>query len=191
MRTADEKRGAVILDHAGNHLRHGVVTQALTYSLEDGAQPAASTDGDTGLKRCTACYLLIAAGSSVCPACGHEFPAVLPEVEEGELERLTAKPSRPSIADQQVIWNRIDARRHALGFQPVWSLYEFKRQVGFKPMVRDGVVIDPPHAPEDAKRAVYEKYARVQRERGYDPKWIGLRFKAVFGHWPRYGRKAS
>ncbi len=191
MRVADGKAGAVVLDHAGNHLRHGVVTQALTYSLEDGAQPAASRDGEVGMKRCTACYLLIAAGSSVCPACGHEFPAVLPEVEEGELE-LLSKDGRPSLRDQQVIWDRIDTRRFALGFRPAWSLHEFKRQVGFKPMVRDGVVIDPAHAPEDAKRAVYEKYLRIQRERGHDPRWVGIRFKAVFGHWPRYAeRKAS
>ncbi len=189
MRTADLKLGATVLDHAGNHLRHGLVTQALGYSLADGATTPRG-DGATGMKRCTACYLLIAAGSRTCPACGFEFPAVLPEVEAGELQRLTRRSM--TLEDQQAAWDRIDERRKAFDFRPEWSLHEFKRQVGFTPLVRDGAVLEPMKAPDDAKRSVYEKLIGIQRARGYRPGWVGFQFKAVFGHWPRYGvRKAS
>lgn len=46
-------------------------------------------------------------------------------------------------------------------------------------------------APEAKKRAYYERLRAEAAEKGYKPGWVGVRFQAVFGHWPRFTREAS
>lgn len=63
-----DKQNCLILDFGGNLLRHGPVDQVQSYerhSKGSGAAPA---------KECPGCQLVVAAGYSVCPECGYEFP---------------------------------------------------------------------------------------------------------------------
>lgn len=61
------KQNCLILDFGGNVLRHGPV-DAIQIS------EAAETLGEAPAKMCPVCRSLIAAGYSVCPECGFEFP---------------------------------------------------------------------------------------------------------------------
>ena len=62
------KDGAIVLDHAGNHLHHGMVTRRLDYSLADAK--AVSSPEPLGLRRCPACGLFFEPLQYACPECG-------------------------------------------------------------------------------------------------------------------------
>ena len=62
------KQNCLILDYAGNILRHGPVDQIHLH------EPGARGSGDAPAKECPTCRALIATGYRVCPDCGHEFP---------------------------------------------------------------------------------------------------------------------
>ncbi len=62
------KRNCLVLDFGGNVLRHGPV---------DAVRPSEKKqngDGPAPAKKCPECNSVIAAGYSVCPDCGYEFP---------------------------------------------------------------------------------------------------------------------
>jgi DNA repair protein RadD len=62
------KENCQVLDFGGNVLRHGPVDD-LRIHERDGRG-----SGDAPAKECPECRSLIAAGFSICPDCGHEFP---------------------------------------------------------------------------------------------------------------------
>lgn len=187
MRCAPEKTGALVLDHAGNHLRHGFVTQRLEYSLA--GHEAARRDGaatDSPGKRCPSCYLLVPPGTTECPECGHEFKAEAPRHREGELARLT--PERPSLENQQASWSRIEAQREHFGYAVGWSFHRFKALFGFTPLVIDGRVMRPEEATRDQRYSVWRRLEDRRVANGYKPAWTGVQYKVIFGHWPPFSR---
>jgi superfamily II DNA or RNA helicase len=60
----------VILDHGGNVDRHGLPHEDREWSLD--AKPKRGS-GAPPVKACPTCFAFIAAGSKVCPHCGHTF----------------------------------------------------------------------------------------------------------------------
>jgi DNA repair protein RadD len=74
MRAAEGKGGAVVLDHAGNHHRHGPVTRRLEYSLNGEVRSSAAGDA-LGLKRCDVCGLMLPLDAAACTDCGTAFVA--------------------------------------------------------------------------------------------------------------------
>ena len=62
------KENCIVLDFGGNVLRHGPVDD-LRIHERDGRG-----SGEAPAKECPGCRSLIAAGFSICPDCGHEFP---------------------------------------------------------------------------------------------------------------------
>lgn len=78
----------VILDHAGNLLRHGMPEDERVWSLEDDV----ITESQPSAEQCAACFALIPRHVMVCPYCGTavvkaESPRTVTEVE-GDLERI-------------------------------------------------------------------------------------------------------
>lgn len=71
MRACEGKDGAIVLDHAGNYSRHGLVTDRLKYDLDGKVKKAG---GEAPRKTCPECAKVVPAGVHVCPECGHEFP---------------------------------------------------------------------------------------------------------------------
>lgn len=194
MRSAPEKTGALVLDHAGNHLRHGFVTQRLEYSLDDTpTQTRASTAEGAAGKRCPGCYLMVPPGTSECPECGHEFKPEAPKHVDGELTRLTpaAQRPRPSIENQQAAWARIEFQRQHFGYQAGWSFHRFKATFGFYPLVVGSVVVDPATASRDQRLSVFLRLDARRKEKGYKPGWTGYQYKEIFGHWPPFSAKRA
>lgn len=88
---------AVILDHAGNVLRHGLPDDDREWSLEGRkktGRKAAANDNEPDVKitTCTKCFT-IHRPAPVCPSCGFEYPVKERKVEqaEGELVELGAE----------------------------------------------------------------------------------------------------
>ena len=81
------KKDCIILDHAGNSFRHGLVSEITSYELDEGDFLDPSSSRKSGCKLCPSCKAAMASKTQVCPECGHSFclGRMFPEVREGEL----------------------------------------------------------------------------------------------------------
>lgn len=88
-----QARDAVILDHSGNAMRHGLPCQERHWTLAGRVveERGGRSDGEPEVKvrQCEKCYFVFKSGH-VCPNCGHvhEVGRVIKEVD-GELEEVT------------------------------------------------------------------------------------------------------
>lgn len=91
-----EKKRAIVLDHVGNVLRHGMPDEAREWSLDGLVKEKKRKKGEAApparVNECTECFA-VHAPAPVCIRCGHVYP--VPEVEpepapmEGELKHIT------------------------------------------------------------------------------------------------------
>lgn len=125
MRVCDGKDGALVLDHAGNHLRHGLVTEEVTLSLSDKVKRTAPAP----LKTCPDCYCVCFAGAKQCPECGHVFEVKGREgveVVDGELVEF----KRPAMLD---VYRAMIAQANKRGSRLGAARYRFKEKFGCWP----------------------------------------------------------
>lgn len=67
------KTNLLILDHVGNHARHGFYEDPRQWTLEGGLVKKAA-DKVTGVATCLKCYLTFQSGPDFCPSCGAPIP---------------------------------------------------------------------------------------------------------------------
>ena len=87
------KESALLLDHSGNCLRHGLPTDTRTWSLA-GVDKAARADKPAGSVRvCPACFSAQSSRLPKCGGCGHLFAIEARTIaeKEGELEEMTSE----------------------------------------------------------------------------------------------------
>lgn len=84
-----EGKEAVILDHAGNCMRHGLPDQGREWSLEGRDKKRSEVTGPP-VRLCPNCFAAMFSLATVCKHCGHVFAAQPREVEEveGSLEEI-------------------------------------------------------------------------------------------------------
>jgi len=179
---------SIVLDHAGNHLKHGPVTQRLEYSLADRVAGKAGESKGAAMRRCPKCYLMMGPATPECPGCGYVF--VGREIARAPGELVEYRPGaiapRPSVADQQQAWGVLESQRVARGYREGWTFMRFKDRFGFSPLVYEGVVCDPSTVAPHVERAVWERIDALRRERGHEPGFTAHQFKDIFGRWPQW-----
>jgi superfamily II DNA or RNA helicase len=81
---------AIILDHAGCALEHGLPQDEREFSLEDSADKSGELLGEVPTKVCEQCFTVVPAATRTCPACGFEFEGrEMPIEQEGTLVEVT------------------------------------------------------------------------------------------------------
>ena len=82
------KTNAIILDHVGNCLRHGLAEQERDWDLS-GREKRLKKSSLVETKQCSKCFAIFA--GTVCPQCGSQREIAVREIEEvdGELQRLS------------------------------------------------------------------------------------------------------
>lgn len=136
LRPSAGKPKLIVLDHAGNTLRHGLPDAPRSWSL-DGAAPRRRADAPKlpALRRCPACFALHPP-IAVCPVCGHEHQPEARKVAEvsGELARLDAArlaAMRAAPLRELLRHARSDADLRAIalarGYRPGW-VWHVKRE---------------------------------------------------------------
>lgn len=184
MRVCDDKAGAVVLDHAGNHHVHGLVTRRLNYSL---AGKVAGEVEQLGLRQCPMCKLLYSPTLKACPECGYAPPVAereKPNIHgDGELTEY-----REDFAYRREIWNLIEAERESMGFKEGWSLFRYKERFGAFPLFAENddrrELVDPNNATREQKESVYARFLSFARERGMADGWASHKYREAFGVWP-------
>ncbi len=94
---AKGKTDCVILDHAGNAFRHGLISEITCYELEAGDTLDLSKEPRAACKKCPSCYAVVQQNAQVCPECNYSFSLgrKLPDSAEGELVEVQASSTRP------------------------------------------------------------------------------------------------
>ena len=183
MRSCEGKAGVIVLDHAGNHLRHGFVTDSIGCSLDGTVTSSTASASEPPLKSCRECDALQPAGTKVCPECGTPFPRQSVPVEEsGEL--IAVGPRAP-FAVRLRFWQHLQEVQAERGFKPGWAMHQFNDRFGAWPCLVEGQLIDPHRATTDDKRVVHSRLESIRRQRGYQAGWVAHKFRETFGVWPR------
>jgi superfamily II DNA or RNA helicase len=103
LRTAEGKDKAIILDHAGNALRHGMPDQIREWSLDAKPKSKREREDDVPkIKQCGECFYT-GEPFSVCPNCGHQEQVKSRQIEErsGELIELSEEMLRRAKRKEQ------------------------------------------------------------------------------------------
>jgi len=125
LRTFDGKSRALILDHAGNTLRHGLPTEDRSWTLE-GSERARRGSKDrlpTSVRVCPKCFSAQRSGGYACQGCGHVFKVKGRTLQEkdGELKEVTEV--KKFLAQK---------RKEQASSQSLESLTELGRQRGYR-----------------------------------------------------------
>ncbi|WP_425070663.1 DEAD/DEAH box helicase family protein [Sagittula sp. S175] len=81
MRIADGKTNGLVLDYAGNVLRHGPVDAVNVQDAPGRAKDPDAEKGEVPAKTCPECQSILFIAQMQCPDCGFEFPEPEPKIE--------------------------------------------------------------------------------------------------------------
>lgn len=90
LRTHPGKSDLIVLDHAGNVMRHGLPTDQREWSLDGAKKRSRQQDDVEAVRQCEMCFACYPP-QPICPQCGHAHP-VKPrklEVVDGDLQEIT------------------------------------------------------------------------------------------------------
>ena len=107
LRSDPGKVDCMVLDHAGNSLRHGLVTEPEEYSLV--GEPKKEQNTVPSVRQCRICFAISPPGAERCVECGAEFPKKKRVVIEraGEL-RENAREARRTWGERTTPERRIE-----------------------------------------------------------------------------------
>ncbi len=183
-----EGASALILDHAGNALEHGLPQDDREFTLDAASK---HSTGEAPTKECPECCAVLPMAATQCPECGFGFPrreTDPTEVADGELVELKTvleQELRAGWDDLLEQWNRINERRSVRGEQPIkpgWIWFKFRERYQRKPP--KGCRLPAEIASDEVKSDALRELHSVARARGYKAGWAVHRYRERFGHDP-------
>jgi DNA repair protein RadD len=121
LRPAPGKGDAIILDHAGNSIRHGLPDDDREWSLADREKRKKAAPSDVSVRQCVKCFRVYRPAPA-CPGCGFEAATAAREVEQRDGVLAEIDPAVLRAARKQ------EERRAST----VADLIELGRQRGYK-----------------------------------------------------------
>lgn len=132
LRPAEGKAEAIILDHAGNSLTHGLPDDVREWSLEDREKKRRGAATEVPVRQCGECFFVYRPAPR-CPQCGHA-PAVQArelEVVEGSLEEVDREIMAKKRAERReeaacftlADWIALAERR---GYKSGWAYHRYQ-----------------------------------------------------------------
>ena len=154
---------AIVLDHAGCAVEHGLPQDEREFSLEGRKKTGRRASAEAPTKVCAACCAVVAVACRTCPECGGEFPAPerVPEERKGAL--VSAEEAREEYMRDE--WDKLTRRAIERGYKPGWVYYRFKEKFGRAPPSRN----------EGSRPNVAPQPSPESRERS--PAWAALRHR--------------
>ena len=143
------KEDCLILDNAGNTLRHGTAYQPRESSLEPRGK--ASQGDDISIRACKQCFLIMEQNVKQCPVCGFQNPLVERIINhvEGDLVQYEMSEAELELMERKMITTDfhklcyVAARNPKLKEWFVWQQLEKKYSVDRLSKYRDHLEIPP------------------------------------------------
>jgi superfamily II DNA or RNA helicase len=173
---------AIILDHAGCALEHGLPHDDREFSLEGKARGAAKEEPQLPRVRvCEQCYAVLPAALQQCPECGAATTRAANTLREvgGELLEVTESP----LIAQRAEWDRLCTFAAARGYKPGWARYRFKELFGHAPprsFPAPCSLSAPQPMSDDSKRALFAQMLADEGSVG----WAALKYRLEIGSAP-------
>ena len=132
LRPCAGKDRAIILDHVGNVLTHGMPDQDREWSLDGDSRKGKGKKKDqpppVKIRQCPACYS-VHEPAGVCPNCGHVYEAdkASPKQVDGELQQITPehalalKRNKAKEVAKAKTLQELEAIAKARGYKPGWA----------------------------------------------------------------------
>jgi DNA repair protein RadD len=166
---------AIILDHAGCVLEHGLPQDDREFSLDP--PPKKKSKGPL-LRPCPECFAVLPISSRICPECGEllredEPERQAPSEASGRLEEITVSP----LDDARSVWAKLCQTALERGYKPGWAYLQFRERFGrsvpkwFPP---------PRERTEEDKRTRLGELLSSERSAG----WAKLKYRLEFGEAP-------
>jgi DNA repair protein RadD len=188
LRTADGKEFLIGLDHAGNTLALGMVTD-IHHDHLDTHKPGEKADSFEGEKappkprKCGKCHTLIPAGRQVCPKCGERVHVVSDvESKDGELI-LYGSPKKFGAEREAIAFLESKGQKFCVDYGYDNAIQK-AIALGFKPTQK------PTKAPKDEKQDFFSGLLGLAKERGYSEGWCAHAYREKFGVYPKGLSKA-
>lgn len=103
MRTAEGKANGLVLDYAGNVMRHGPVDAVNVQDAPGKAKDPDAEKGDIPAKTCPECKSILFIAARECSDCGYEFPEPEPKIERAAstaaIMNMTAEDDWREVTD--------------------------------------------------------------------------------------------
>ena len=128
LRPAPGKRWAIVNDHVGNSLRHGLPTDQREWSLEGRTKRGKrATSEALPVKVCDSCFSTLPSAEPVCPICGFVFPPPARRelvTVDGTLQELTARDAarqRRNVVGRARTREELEVIRLERGYSRGWT----------------------------------------------------------------------
>lgn len=122
-----------VLDHAGNHHEHGLVTTPIEWSLDD--VPKKKAREGEAVRTCPVCFAVVSSSVMVCPECGAALTvrdeADQPGVENpGELVELSMRAPRD---EKEETYRKLVRAASDRAYSVGWARNQYKEKFGVWP----------------------------------------------------------
>ena len=158
-----EGQRAIILDHGGCVLEHGLPQDDREFSLE-GARKKRGKPAPAPVRPCPKCFAVLPLGTRLCPYCSQvlSVPVEVPAVREGTLVEVGTE----DVKQREL--RRLRTIADERGYKPGWVYYRYRERFGEAPPRL-------PRRPEPAldERALRETLREAARKGGGLP-WSSL-----------------
>jgi superfamily II DNA or RNA helicase len=143
LRPAPTKDNCIIIDNAGNLLRHGspYMERKVTLGKPD-KKRVELDDSDIDLKVCKKCFYIYENKTLQCPSCGHMNEPIERKInhKEGQLKELKLTQEERDILDKQMISTDCFKLMHVArirGFKRNWIYYKLRDKYGVDRLERN------------------------------------------------------
>jgi superfamily II DNA or RNA helicase len=168
---------AIILDHAGCVLEHGLPQEDREFTLEAAQKKIRPTTAKT----CPGCFAILPIATRLCTECGHAFE-VAERSGPGERDGQLVEVRAATQDEKRAAWNEICATAISKGYQKGWAGHRYKEKYGTWPP-NSFVFPERPrmHVSDAIKREHLENLREECATRGYRIEWVEHRYRAKFG----------
>ncbi len=169
------KVDCIILDHAGNHGRLGMVTDIDQNWLDDGDKTKGTKhkqkERSTPLpKICGECQAVIPPKADVCPGCGMRVFRRTVEHVAGELVELNSRRSgkvEPTVRDKALFYAELKGYAEVKRYSDGWASHKYREKFGVwpnLPQIKSSSAISPSVATRNwilSRQIAFAKWRRA------------------------------
>jgi superfamily II DNA or RNA helicase len=137
LRPKEDGSAAIILDHAGNALRHGLPDEIREWTLED--QERSKKEGGASVRECPECFCCCPSHLRECPNCGYVWVVKHQQrdlsEEEGQLSELDKEWRRARAKSKTLQLSDAEKKRRArelMSCRSYRELYDLARARGYR-----------------------------------------------------------